>query len=66
MYEVTYNVLVLMGYVAFAYLLNWGVDKAWWAYIDSYLRKQEGKSTTTDAQRRNWRGLMSGKSVLRL
>ena len=44
MYEVAYNVLVLVGYVAFAYLSYWGVDKAWKAYVDVCLRKSKGKN----------------------
>jgi hypothetical protein len=39
--EAVYNILILVGYVAFSYLLNWAVDKAWWAYVDWYLRKSK-------------------------
>jgi hypothetical protein len=43
MFEAVYNILVLVGYVGFAYLSYWSVDKAWKAYVDAYLRKSKGK-----------------------
>lgn len=66
MYEVAYNVLVLVGYVAFAYLSYWGVDKAWWAYVDGYLRKSKGKRIMTGVQRRSQGRLMPKKFIVRL
>lgn len=40
----TYDILVLLGYVAYAYLLYWGVDKLWWVYVDWCLRKLKGEN----------------------
>lgn len=41
--EATYNILILVGYVAFAYLLNWGIDKLWWLYVDWCLERPKEK-----------------------
>ena len=51
MHDGAYNVLILAGQVAFTYRLTCDVDKAWGAYVDTYLRNSKDKSTTVGVRR---------------
>lgn len=37
-----YYVLILLGYVAGAHALAWGLDKLWWWYVDAVLAAAKG------------------------
>lgn len=37
-----YYLLTLLGYVAGAHALAWGLDKLWWWYVDAVLAAAKG------------------------
>lgn len=59
--EAIYNILILVGYVGFAYVLQWSVDRLWLVYVDWCLQRMKNTSNgvTTRPRSRVKRGQMS-------